>query len=317
MKIITITLSPAFDLHCFCNNFNPFSENLCDINSYDAGGKGINISRALSASGIENTALTILGADNADDFLKALKNENIYCKFITAKGRIRENITLHTLSQPETRISFFGFSITPELLEQFEKMLVSEELLNGSIVTFTGRIPDGVDKTAVKTLLLKIKNKGAKLVIDSKSFNKSDLIDLKPFLIKPNEEEISLYTNLQVSDLKSALVAAKNLKNEGIENVIISLGSKGAVLCCDDGVYTAIPPKVSVLSTVGAGDSMIAGFISGVANSLKYCDALRLSVAYGTAACTTQGTKPPSKKSINSLFENIVLEKIQKTNPEE
>lgn len=316
MKIITITLSPAFDLHCFCDNFNPFSENLCDINSYDAGGKGINISRALSANGVENTALTILGDDNADTFLKALKNEDINCKFITATGRIRENITLHTLTQPETRISFSGFSITAELFKQFEEMLLREEL-NGSIVTFTGRIPDGVDKAMVITLLLKLKNKGAKLVIDSKSFDKSDLINLKPYLIKPNEEEIALYTDCRVSDLQSALVAARQIKKEGIENVIISLGSKGAVLCCNDGAYTAVPPKVSVLSTVGAGDSMIAGFISGVANSLKYCDALRLSVAYGTAACTTQGTKPPTKKSINSLFENIALEKIQKTNPEE
>lgn len=309
MKIITITLSPAFDLHCFCDNFNPFSENFCDINSYDAGGKGINISRALSANGVENTALTILGDENTDTFLKALKNEDINCKFIIAMGRIRENITLHTLTQPETRISFSGFSITAELLKQFEEMLLSEEL-NGSIVTFTGRIPDGVDKAMVITLLLKIKNKGAKLVIDSKSFDKSDLINLKPYLIKPNEEEIALYTDCRVFDLQSALVAARQIKNEGIENVIISLGSKGAVLCCNDGIYTAVPPKVSVLSTVGAGDSMIAGFISGIANSLKFCDALRLSVAYGTAACTTQGTKPPTEKLINSLFKNIILEEI-------
>ena len=123
MKIITITLSPAFDLHCYSENFKPFSENLCEINSYDAGGKGINISRALTANGIQNTAFSVLGEENADTFMTLLKSENIDCKYIIAKGRIRENITLHTPSKPETRISFSGFCLDQKLFELFEKLL--------------------------------------------------------------------------------------------------------------------------------------------------------------------------------------------------
>lgn len=309
MKIITITLSPAFDLHCFCENFKPFLENLCEINSYDAGGKGINISRALTVNGIKNTAYTILGEENADSFLKALKSEDINCKYITAKGRIRENITLHTTSNPETRISFSGFSLDKTLFNRFEKLLL-EENINDTVVTFTGRIPDGINKVIVKEFLLKIKDKGAKLVIDSKSFDTSDLIELKPYLIKPNDEEISLYSNIFVNDLNSALKAAKELKILCAENVIISLGDKGAVLCCDDGEFAAVPPKTDVKSTVGAGDSMIAGFIAALAKQYEYGEALRLSVAFGTAACTTIGTKPPTSDSIDKLFENTVLKKV-------
>ena len=306
MKIITITLNPAFDLHCYSEDFKPFSENLCEINSYDAGGKGINISRALTANGIQNTAFSIFGEENADSFVKALKSENIDCKYVITKGRIRENITLHTPLKPETRISFSGFSLNEKLFEQFEKLLFEEDLKD-ALVTFTGRIPDGINKDIIKKFLFKIKDNGAKLVIDSKSFDKEDLIKLAPFLIKPNDEEISLYCDVLVNDLDSALNAANKLKKICAENVIISLGSKGAVLCSDKGNFTAVAPQIEVKSTVGAGDSMIAGFIFALANQYDFSKALQLSVAYGTAACTTVGTKPPTRNVINQVFEKTIL----------
>lgn len=306
MEIITITLNPAFDLHCFCANFKPFHENLCDINSYDAGGKGINISRALTVNNIPNTALTILGEENADAFLKELSKENINCKYITVKGRIRENITLHSESQPETRISFSGFSVDCEVISNFKKLLFNQNL-NNSIVTFTGRIPNGIDKNIIKEMLADVKKSGAKLVVDSKSFDLNDLIELKPFLIKPNEEEISEYIDTKVTDLASAEIAANSLRSQGIENVIISLGDKGAVLACSEGVFSARPPKTSVKSTVGAGDSMIAGFLNGIVKGYSYKDSLRLAIAYGTAACTTVGTQAPPKNFIDSIFEKTII----------
>lgn len=307
MEIITITLNPAFDLHCFCADFKPFHENLCDINSYDAGGKGINVSRALTVNNIPNTALTILGEENADAFLKELSKENINCKYITVKGRIRENITLHSESQPETRISFLGFYVDCEVISNFKKLLFNQNL-NNSIVTFTGRIPNGIDKNIIKEMLADVKKSGAKLVVDSKSFDLNDLLELKPFLIKPNEEEISEYVDTKVTDLASAEIAANSLKSQGIENVIISLGDKGAILACADGIFCAKPPQIMVKSTVGAGDSMIAGFLSAISNGYTYIDALRLSIAFGTAACTTIGTKPPSNDTINSIFDKTIFE---------
>ncbi len=309
MKIITITLSPAFDLHCICDNFKLYSESLCDIQSYDVGGKGINISRALTANNIDNIALTILGEENAQDFLRAIKKENIACRYITASGRIRENITLHSKVKPETRISFSGFKIDEKIISQFEDILF-DELSSDCIVTFTGRVPDGIDKALIKDMLLKIKGMDAKLVIDSKSFDKNDIIELKPFLIKPNEEEISIYTDVRVTDLLSASLAAKELKKQGIENIIISLGGMGAVLCSDQGIYLSTPPEINVKSTVGAGDSMIAGFLAAIQKGNKYSEALRLAVSYGSAACTTVGTNPPTKEKINFIFEKTTLENL-------
>ena len=109
MNIITITLNPAFDIHCHTEQFAPYHENLAKITARDAGGKGVNISRALAANSVPNTALVVLGEENAEDFRRSLSKSGVQTKEICVKGRIRENITLHTDHAPETRISFQGF----------------------------------------------------------------------------------------------------------------------------------------------------------------------------------------------------------------
>ena len=304
MKIITLTLNPAFDVHCYTKEFKPFLENLADILSNDAGGKGINISRALKNNEVENLAYVVVGDENKDDFLQKLKLDNINYKELEVSGRIRENITLHTESQPETRISFSGFSADATVIDKLKYELSSENLEN-SIITFTGRAPDGVDIAYIKKFLIFLKSKGAKLVIDCRSFAISDILDVAPWLIKPNEEEIKMYSDIEVKDEKTACDAAKALKEKGIENVIISLGGKGAVLSCDEGEYFAKAPEVSAVSTIGAGDSMIAGFIGSISKGESYKEAFKTAVAYGSAACLAEGTNPPDKKDIEKLFDDV------------
>ena len=223
MKIVTVTLNPAFDLHCYAENFQPYHENLARITANDAGGKGINISRALTVNGIESTALVVLGDENRDDFRRALTTDGISFHEITVEGRIRENITLHTENAPETRISFAGFGANDALIDQVEAALCGL-LDDDSILTFTGRNPEGVTMERVKAMLSKLRERGVKIVLDSRSFEKQDMIDVQPWLIKPNEEEISTYTNIDVKDFESAKQAAIALREHGIENVMISLG---------------------------------------------------------------------------------------------
>ena len=306
MKIITLTLNPAFDIHCYTKEFKPFLENLADIISNDAGGKGINISRALKNNGIENLAYVVVGNENKDAFLQKLRLDDINYKEFEVLGRIRENITLHTESQPETRISFSGFSADRAIIDRLKAEIMAENL-EDSIVTFTGRAPEGLDIGYIKEFLIFLKSKGAKVVIDSRSFTVSDILDVAPWLIKPNEEEIKMYSDIDVKDEKTACDAAKALKEQGIENVIISLGGGGAVLCCDEDVYFAKAPKISVVSTIGAGDSMIAGFIGAYAGGNEYKEAFKNAVAYGSAACLAEGTNPPDKKDIKKLFNDITV----------
>ena len=309
MNIVTLTLNPAFDVHCYAENFQPFHENLAQVTANEAGGKGVNISRALTVNGVENTALVVLGEENGESFRRALTADQIPFCPLTVKGRIRENITLHTNNAPETRISFAGFTASDDLMDRVEDAL--NGLLDAdAILTFTGRNPEGVSMERVKSMLIRLRDKGVRIVLDSRSFGKPDMIDVRPWLIKPNEEEIGMYTDITVEDFESAKRAAEALRAEGIENVMISLGAKGAMLCCAEGCYTVAAPRIEALSTIGAGDSSIGGFCAAAKEGLGYAEMLRRAVAYGSAACMTEGTRPPSAEDVRRLLNELTTVRI-------
>ena len=159
-------------------------------------------------------------------------------------------------------------------------------------------------------MLGKMAARGVKIVVDSRSFPTEDIIALGPWLIKPNEEEIAMYSDIPVHDLESAAEAAQVLKGKGIKNVMISLGAKGAMLCCEDGCYVANAPNVTVLSTIGAGDSSIAGFVAAAKQGFPYSEMLRMAVCYGSAACMTEGTRPPRAEDITKLLESVQVTKL-------
>ncbi len=307
MKLITLTLNPAIDVHCTAEHFEAEHENLAVITEREAGGKGINISRALTLNGVENLAILAVGDVNGEDFCRELDRDGMSYKAITLPGRIRENITIHTKGAPETRLSFTGFDTDNSLLSTFERELLPM-LESGDIVTFTGRVPSGVDMSAVKDFLRKIEAKGAKIVIDSRSFEKDDLVEMKPWLIKPNEEEIAVYLNREIDSFDSVLEGAKQLYSEGIQNVMISLGAAGALLVCNEGVIIAKPPKIKALSTIGAGDSSIAGFIAAAATGKSAAEMLRTAVSYGSAACMSTGTRPPKAGDVAEIYEKVTVE---------
>ncbi len=308
MKIITLTLNPAFDIHCFIQGFQPYHENLARITNRDSGGKGVNISRALTANGIDNLAFVVLGRENQFDFCQSLSRESIQVRTIAVEGRIRENITIHTENANETRISFPGFNASNELLNIVESEL-TELIDKDTIFTFTGRVPDGISMKAVKDFLTRISAIGAKTVIDSRSFELQDLLEARPWLIKPNQEEISHYFGQQIETVDQAAWAAKDLHLRGIENVMITLGNMGALLACKEGIFSAIPPMIKPVSTIGAGDSSIAGFLAASVQNRNVEEKLILAVAYGSAACLQKGTQPPLEEAINRLVPQIQFRK--------
>ncbi len=309
MKIITLTLNPAFDVHCHIPSFAPYHENLAKVTAREAGGKGVNISRALTYNGVDNLAFIVVGDENGDDFTKRLSEDGMTYKAITLPGRIRENITIHTDDTDETRISFEGFKTDESILDMTEKELLKENL-SECIITFTGRVPSGISMTAVKSFLASLSNKGAKIVIDSRSFSLDDLIEMKPWLIKPNQEEISEYLGREIDTFEAVSLAAAELHGKGIENVMISLGSKGALLVSDEGSFVASAPKINALSTIGAGDSSIGGFLAAAVLGENSAGMLHRAVSYGSAACLTEGTRPPMKNDVDVLYAQIKPQKI-------
>ena len=299
--ITTLTLNPAFDVHVKVNDFRLGHETFAEKVIRDIGGKGINISRALLENNVENIAVVVLGSENGADFTRGLDDAQIKYKKILCDGRIRENITIHSNTGDETRLSFKGFKCDSSLLLQVESVTNTS-----GIVTFTGSVPEGVGAFDIEKFLMGIKERGAKLVIDSKSVTLDMLRRIKPWLIKPNAEEINAYCGKEMNEKELYSIACE-LNRDGIENVMISLGKNGAILATEGNLYRAYVPLINVLSTIGAGDSSIAGFIS--CEGLPE-ERLKTAVSYGSAACLREGTNPPLPAEIKTIYDKVKIEKI-------
>ncbi len=304
MDIITLTLSPAYDVHVYAPSFLIGRENHVKTISNNCGGKGLNISRALGEYGIKNTAILLLGDENCEVFENTVLNKNIVPRVLKTNGRIRENITVHTDSGEETRISFDGFSADGSVISKLRESLL---LRCGDILTVTGSIPPGIDIKEFLEYLSELKESGIKIVIDSRSLSLADIAKIKPLLIKPNAEEVSKYLNREIKEIKEAVFAASELSALGVENVIISLGELGAVLSAQGRTFIAKAPKIDTVSTIGAGDSMIAGFIAATKSGMDIEEALKYAVAFGSAACLSEGSLPPEKSNIQSLINKIEI----------
>lgn len=302
MKIYTLTLSPAYDVHATARHITACHENLATVQSRQAGGKGVNISRALQSWGVANKAVILLGRDNCGDFKEELRETGLDCLYFTQPGRIRENLTIHADDQPETRISFTGFSVEEGILEQ---ILEAMEVDADTVVTFTGRIPEGMALKTAKDFLGALQQRGAKIILDSRSFGARDILDVRPWLIKPNQEEISMFFSCPVDTMEQAKEKARVFADAGVENVMISMGGQGALLMTEGRVYIATPPAIQAVSTVGAGDSAIAGFLAAAMEGADKETCLRTAVAFGTAACLTEGTQPPEKEGILRILRQL------------
>lgn len=300
MKIITLTLSCAFDLHLSCEELVPGHENFVSVSSRSAGGKGINCSRALCALGVENTAVALLGDEQASEFLQIIEADGVSAVAVITEGRIRENITVHPKEGKETRISIGSGRAGAQAMGQIRERLL-ELFEDGCTVAMMGSVPEGIELSELKKLLKELKARGARIVIDSRSFGVADLAEVGAYLIKPNEEELARYTSAQINGVDSAIAAARMLHGLGIENVLVTLGEAGAVLVNSEGVTVAEAPRIKALSTIGAGDSTVAGFLAGKALGQANEDCLALAVATGSAACLTEGTAPPRKEDIERL----------------
>ena len=306
MKIYTVTLNPAYDVHAYAEHFAPFYENLANVTSRESGGKGVNLSRALLNGGTEHTAIVVLGKDNCAEFKEDLASAGLTTLFIEKPGRIRENLTLHCADQPETRISFSGFPADDSLLDEVAALMEVDE---DTVVTFTGRVASGMSMEKVKAFLKALQGSGAKIVLDSKSFTLADIFEVSPWLIKPNQEEISEYLGCAVNTIEEAAEKARVFVEHGVTNVMVSLGGQGAMLLHGDDCYIATPPAIDARSTIGAGDSTLAGFIAAADRGEDSADCLKNAVTYGTAACLTPGTLPPTAEDIALIHPRVQVKK--------
>ena len=312
MKTVTLTLCPAFDVHCRADIFSAGRENNAVVTDRDAGGKGVNLSRALNALGVENTALVVLGEDDAAEFAACLEQDGVKAEALVYPGSVRRNITIH--AERETRLSFDGFSVDGTLCERLAPLL--SVLGAGDFLTLTGRLPPGCPKDGLSGMISGLVKKGVRLVLDSNSFTPPEVFSLSPFLIKPNREELARFTGKEPAGVGEAAGAAKSIRQSGVENVMVSLGALGAVLACEEGEFFCRAPDEKPVSTIGAGDSSLAGFIDGYIRGLSPADCLRAAVASGSAACLQRGTRPPLRADRDRFFETLTVKRIPRQKAE-
>lgn len=303
-EIYTVTLNPAFDLHLEMENFEPYAENYAKSAIKQAGGKGVNLSRALKTFGVDNTAYIIAGRENAEGFVNELLAQGLELRVFYTPGRIRENITVHTPGRAETRVSLDNFSVSPEALNALEEEML-KVCCEGDIVVFNGRLPKGVDSSRALTFLAGLKERGACLAVDCNSFSAAELAGLRPWVIKPNEREAAALSGAELAPKE----AAQRLGGLA-DNVILSLGGRGCVYAFDGRLLMAKAPKLSALSTVGAGDSMLAGFIKAFAAGESPEKCLAEAVAFGSAAVLRPGTLPPLPADVERLRAKIEVDRL-------
>ncbi len=304
MKIITITPSPAYDLHLSMDTLAVGGYNTASILRRDSAGKGINLSRALAANGIDSLAALFLGRASAEDFLSPPRALGMRLLPILTEGSVRENINIHT-GDGETVIATGGPAVTAEHIREAEAALLP--LVDSeAYVVLSGSISPTSDKMAILAMLYSFKAKGARLILDTRSLTLEEIIALRPYLIKPNGAEAEALTGLSVRDIPGGISAALAIRDMGCEGVLLTLGGDGAVLAVKEGVYTAASPRVEVRSTVGAGDSTVAGYLASLSLG-EQSAALNLAraVAFGSAACMEEGSAPPRPEVVEELLSKI------------
>lgn len=304
MKIYTVTLNPVYDIFYRVPSLKLCEENQASSVDLYTGGKGVNVSRALLSCGYDTTAYLLLGHENCQSFIEGLTRAQIHTRLFYTDGRMRENVTLIGDNGEETRVVMNNFSANPETLSYILSTL-RKEVTPDDIIACCGRFPAGIPTSDTVAFIEGLKEITDKVVLDTKSIGISDMIEISPWFIKPNQKEAAALVGYPCTNTESAMRAAEELHSKGINHVMISLGDKGAVYCGELGKCTVSIPYITPVSTVGAGDSAVAGFVAAYTDGPDMVKCVTTACAYGTACCLEEGTNPPKPEVIENILKQI------------
>ncbi|NQX02829.1 1-phosphofructokinase, partial [bacterium] len=267
--IVTITLNPAIDQTVFIERLTVGKVNRVHRHCRQAGGKGINVSSMLGGYGLPSTATGFLGRDNPRVFEELFKNPLIRDEFIRVPGETRTGIKIVDEATRETTdLNFPGLEPTFADLQQFEKIL-RKLVKPGRWFVVAGSLPIGISPDFFGEILALLKRGGAKVAADTSGEALKIAIAGGADLVKPNEHELAEFLGHELPDFASRVDAAQQLQREKVPHVILSLGSEGALFISPEKALMAAAPPVKVVSTVGAGDSLLAGYLAGLTTGLK------------------------------------------------
>lgn len=310
--ILTITLNPSVDKSSSVQNIIPEKKLRCNSPKYEAGGGGINVSRALKRLGILSDTFFTSGGRTGMLLEELLHSEQLDALSFHVVAETRENFTVSDIS--DKKQYRFGFPGEPLTQEEQKEILNNIDVMNQvpDFIVISGSLPIGVDRKFMKQLINICKTKGSKLIVDSSGELLKTAVEEGVFLLKPNIGELaSLAGKEKLEDSEIHKTAQLIISQGKAEVVVVSLGSQGAVLFSATEQIQIKAPAVDVKSTVGAGDSMIAGMLSVLIQGGNYKEVLAMGVACGSAATMAEGSGLFAKENVDHLFEEIQKQQIK------
>lgn len=302
-SIISVTLNPSIDVTLWLDGLHPDKANRVLDESREVGGKGINVSRVVHSYGQETLCITVAGQDNCKEFAGYLEQESLRYEFIKVDGAVRENLTLRSDGQT-VKLNRKGPSLSAMMIGAL-MALIQSRVRPGDIVVFAGSLPENVSVEDYVELILAVKKAGVLIALDSDVLTREDYRRIAPWLIKPNIHELRHILDVKGPSIDDIVSAARTLHEDGVENAMVSLGGNGLLCVTNDRVIRAQVPKVEVKSTVGAGDSSLAGFMVGFVKGYAPEECVRLAAACGTACAMRDGSLLATKETANALLDKI------------
>lgn len=286
--IYTLTLNPAVDyLVSLPQGLAPGKLNRSAAEAVQFGGKGINVSRVLSALRVENVALGFLAGFTGQALASSLAESGLKTDFLWVSGGMTR-INVKVRGTEETEINGMGPVVTPEDMAQLYARL--DRLQPGDILVLSGSLAAGMAADSYGNILQHLEGRGIRAVVDAAGESLRSAIAFRPFLVKPNHLELGAFFGRELKHLAEVEKCARQLQAMGAENVLVSLGGDGALLVDSDRVcYRMTAPRGSAVSTIGAGDSMVAGFLAGWLETGNFSHALKLGIAAGSATAFSFG----------------------------
>lgn len=303
--IYTVTFNPAIDYVIGLDEaLNVGAVNRCSKEAFQYGGKGINVSCVLAELGHPSVALGFIAGQTGQWLSDGLARQGVHTDFIPLPGGMtRINVKLKAGPQnEETEINGLGPTIGPDALAALTEKL--DRLAAQDVLVLAGSIPASMPGDTYKRLLARLDGKGVLTAVDATRDLLVDVLRYHPFLIKPNNHELGEIFGTVLTTEAEIVEAAKKLQQKGARNVLVSMAGDGALLLDETGgVHRAGVPKGTVVNSVGAGDSMVAGFMAGWLQSGDYNTALRLGTACGSATAFSLGLA--KKAEIDALFQTL------------
>ncbi|MCO6523938.1 MAG: 1-phosphofructokinase [Candidatus Schmidhempelia sp.] len=310
VKAVTITFNPAYDLVGFCANIELGEVNLVNTTGLHAAGKGINVAKVLRDLNVDVTVSGFLGQDNQDGFVQLFEQLAIDNKFQVVKGRTRINVKLTEQTGDVTDLNFSGFCVNKENWERFaQESLVWLKPFN--MIAVSGSLPAGVQLNAFGEWMKQLTAQCERVVFDSSRQAFEFGLKASPWLIKPNDKELEIWAGKPLKTREDIIAAAQELIQQGIKNVVVSLGSKGALWVTNREIWLAEPPVCEVVSTVGAGDSMVAGIMYGQLKQQSVDKTLRLASAIAALSVGQSNVGVSNQDVLAKMMDKVILTKIK------